>query len=66
MRLICPRTTPRVLGGNNLIYDQIYQENISDLWRRSRTQTHKISKYQQNQKRQKTLFYGKTIKKHFV
>ena len=62
MRLVCPRTTPRVLVVKNLIYDQIYQKNIPDLWRRSRTheshsfenrkitQTYKISKYQQNQK----------------
>ena len=26
MRLVCPRTTPRVLVVENLIYDQIYQK----------------------------------------
>ena len=62
MRLVCPRTTPRVLVFKNLIYDQLFRKNILDLWCRSRTQefhpyqnryitqTYIIPKYQQHLK----------------
>ena len=37
MRLVCPRTTHRVLVVKNLIYDKVYQKNMQDALRRSRT-----------------------------
>ena len=78
MRLVCPRTTQRVLVVKNLIHDQIYRKNIQDSLRRSRTheshsfenreisQTYKIAKNQQNKKITEKSISRKNVPKNFM